>query len=264
MIKLFVLPDGASPSADATPDIFVFGFNGPNARSECDAVKVALTAAIQAAKTAAEGTGTAAGTPAAAGTPTANATGAGAGSTMAIASALSSAKTVLGGDDLSKARLEADLTLQEALLKSNSDLQRTFHETVIKGAGAIKPSQFWSTRIHLLRAFAIERRQKRGPYNVLATIKPKTVDNVIKLNLSREQIAEIFAQHPLVRRVYDENVPKISEDGFWKKFFQSRLCKKLRGERIMPSDPWDEVLDKYLDQDDDGTSTPLLPASTPS
>ncbi len=103
----------------------------------------------------------------------------------------------------------------------------------------------------MLRAHAIEKNQTRGAYNVLSTIKPKTVDNAIRLSISKEQIQLIFNQHSLVKRVYDENVPKLSEEAFWSRFFQSRLFKKLKGEKIGENDPSDPILDKYLRHDDD-------------
>ena len=36
-------------------------------------------------------------------------------------------------------------------------------------------AQFWSTRLHLLRAHAIEKAQKEGEYNVLPEIKHTSV-----------------------------------------------------------------------------------------
>ncbi|RYF08944.1 MAG: hypothetical protein EOO77_24790, partial [Oxalobacteraceae bacterium] len=140
--------------------------------------------------------------------------------------------------------VETDADLQEALLRSNPDLSNTFREAVINGS--VTPAQFWSSRTHLLRAFLVERSQQKGPYNVLATIRPKTVDNKITVNMTREKIKDVFAQHPLLRRIYDETVPPLGEDEFWSRFFVSRLCKKLRGERILPSDPVDDKLDGYI------------------
>src|SRR5690606_5341456 len=120
--------------------------------------------------------------------------------------------------DLSEKTLLSGYQLQTELLASSPSLNRLFTELVIQ-SGSISPAQFWSTRLSLLRAFAIDRAQRKGPYNVLAAIKPKTVDNVIKMSLSREQIKEIFEQHPVVRKAYDECVPgKCTEDGFWKRF----------------------------------------------
>ncbi|KAG4301748.1 hypothetical protein PCK1_001985 [Pneumocystis canis] len=151
-------------------------------------------------------------------------------------------------DILARNDFEQDIDLQQSLLKNNNDLMKTFSETVIKGN--LTNDQFWSTRIHLLRTYAVEKYQKRGPYNVLITIRPQTVNNKIKLSLSREKIHDIFQQHPLIKHVYNENVPPLSEDDFWGRFFLSRLCKKLRGEKLNAHDPNDEILDKYIDYTD--------------
>ncbi|KAG5517995.1 hypothetical protein PMAC_000450 [Pneumocystis sp. 'macacae'] len=147
-------------------------------------------------------------------------------------------------DILTKNDFGQDIDLQQSLLKDNSKLMKTFSETVIKGN--ITSEQFWSTRMHLLRTYAVEKYQKKGPYNVLVTIRPQTIDNKIKLSLSREKIHDIFQQHPLIKHIYNKNVPPLSEDDFWGRFFLSRLCKKLRGEKLNISDPNDEILDKYI------------------
>lgn len=171
---------------------------------------------------------------------------------MAMASAVSSGAGRNPWDDDN--RLKMDVELQQSLLKVDSTLQRMFMESLHTKPETLTAgqfmSQFWSTRLHLLRAHAIERGQSRGSYNVLSTLKPRTEENVTKLNISKEQIQLIFNQHPLVKRVYDENVPKLSEQQFWSRFFQSRLFKKLRGERISESDATDMVLDKYLKTDE--------------
>ena len=87
---------------------------------------------------------------------------------------------------------------------------------------------------------------------MLATIKPKTVDNVVRMSLSREAIHDIFDQHPLVKMVYDDNVPKLPEEEFWSRFFLSRLFKKLKGDKLLPTDNTDPILDRYLGRDDEG------------
>ena len=83
------------------------------------------------------------------------------------------------------------------------------------------------------------------------------------MTLSADRIRDIFEQHPLIKRAYDENVPKVtylvticgwqqlSEDEFWARFFMSRLKKKLSGERITDRDPVDDIMDKYLRPDYD-------------
>ena len=223
---------------------YKLSFTSPtNARGELEELKKALTVVIQAHKNPTP----AGGATLALGTPTPGVSVAGTPAALAIASALS------GGQDTdiwSDARLQADGGLQQDLLKYDVDLGRTFFETVLKGS--ITAAQFWSTRTHLLRAYAIERNQAKGAYNVLATMKPKTVDNAVRISLSREQIQDIFRQHPLVKRVYDENVPKISEGDFWRRFFSSRLFKKLKGEKILPGDGYDDIVDTYLNAGDEG------------
>jgi transcription initiation factor TFIIH subunit 1 len=243
MLKIFVLPPN-NPSA--APEQYIFSFTaGANARAEADAIKDALSAAIQAAKSA-----QATPTPAAA-----SAEGGGMSAAMAMASAVSSAGSGKNWWDDDK-RLGTDVELQQSLLKADANLQKMFMESLHTKPDTLSAgqfmSQFWSTRLYLLRAHAIERSQTRGSYNVLSTLKPRTEDNVTKMNISKEQIQLIFNQHPLVKRVYDENVPKLSESQFWSRFFQSRLFKKLRGERITDSDATDAVLDKYLKADEQG------------
>ncbi|MCJ1365493.1 RNA polymerase II transcription factor B subunit 1 [Acarospora aff. strigata] len=240
MLKVFTQAPGAT-----APETHVFSFTSPTAaRAEADAIKDALSAAIQAAKSGAA-------------TPAAGGGGGGSSAAMAIASALSS--TPGSGRDLNTwyddGRLKSDVELQQSLLKADPALSKTFMESLRTKPESITnsqfTSQFWSTRVHVLRAHAIEKNQTRGAYNVLSTIKPKTVDNAIRLSISKEQIQLIFNQHSLVKRVYDENVPKLSEEAFWSRFFQSRLFKKLKGEKIGESDPTDPILDKYLRYDED-------------
>ncbi|KAG2419484.1 hypothetical protein HFD88_004280 [Aspergillus terreus] len=245
MLKIHAL-DPNNPSGKALPHIFSFT-SKTNPRAEADAIKDALSAAIQAAK--AQGTPTPTPTPA----PTPG--GDSMSAAMAIASAVSSSATAKNPWDDDK-RLQSDVELQQSLLKSDPTLQRMFMESLGTRPETLTAgqfvTQFWSTRLHLLRAHAIERSQTRGSYNVLSTLKPRVEDNVTKLNISKEQIQLIFNQHPLVKRVYDENVPKLSEQQFWSRFFQSRLFKKLRGERISETDATDAILDKYLTADESG------------
>ncbi|OAX79613.1 hypothetical protein ACJ72_06065 [Emergomyces africanus] len=241
MLKVFaqVTNAGPTPTANDAPpgstEQYIFSFtSGTNARAEADAIKDALSAAIQTLKTGQ--------------VPTKE----GAPAAMAIASALASAAGKPSWDDDS--RLIADAELQQSLLKADPALQRVFMETLRTKAETVSSaqfvSQFWSTRVHLLRAHAIEKTQTRGSYNVLSTLKPRVEDNVTKLNISKEQIQLIFNQHPLVKKVYDENVPKLTEQQFWSRFFQSRLFKKLRGERVTEADASDPILDKYLRVDE--------------
>jgi transcription initiation factor TFIIH subunit 1 len=249
MLKIFALAPGSSE-----PETHVFSFTSPTtARAEADAIKDALSRIIQSAK--------------AGGGPLAAPGGGAFSAAMAIASAVSS--TPQAGGDITAfyddERLKSDVELQQSLLKASPSLSKTFMESIRTKPEAITSSQFtaqfWSTRIHLLRAHAIEKNQTRGVYNVLSSVKPVTVDGTMRLTISKEQIQLIFNQHSLVKRVYDENVPKLSESSFWERFFQSRLFKKLKGEKITESDPTDPTLDKYLQDDEDTERAKRLMAS---
>lgn len=188
----------------------------------------------------------------------AGAAGSGSGS-MAFASAVNSKPSSARFFD--DAQLKMDIELQQSLMKTD----RSLHQMYMEGrstkpdsmSDAIFNMQFWSTRINLLRAHAIERSQKKGPYNVLATVKPiieqstePDKPNTMKLNITVEQVRMIFDQHPLVKRIYNENVPPLSEGEFWERFFLSKLSKLLRGERATGLEATDRVFDKYDEYED--------------
>lgn len=156
-------------------------------------------------------------------------------------------------DLLNSKKLIKNLALQQRLLRDNVKLMRTFTEAVIKEG--MEAEEFWKRRIHLLRSFAIQNNQKKGPYNVLGTIKPvASSDNEVNVNVTRDKIKEIFKQYPIVRKAYDDTVPRMSEGEFWSRFFSSKLFRKLRGEKVNLYDRGDVTLDKYLyfDPDYDG------------
>lgn len=173
---------------------------------------------------------------------------------MAIAQAIAAGAKALENEFDDRTLLK-NTDLQRSLLKENSTLRQRFEQALREKPESISivqfSQQFWATRIHLLREHAVARKQSQGGTNVLSTLKPKIVDGVLRLPMTKEQIQLIFKQHPLMRRAYNENVPPLKDSDFWGKFFQSRLLKKLKGEKIdfstMASDP---VFDRYLNVDD--------------
>ncbi|XP_003685648.2 TFIIH subunit TFB1 family protein TPHA_0E01190, partial [Tetrapisispora phaffii CBS 4417] len=154
-------------------------------------------------------------------------------------------------DSLSRKKLLSNFKLQQSLLRENKTLMKTFQETVM--SSGLPADEFWSTRIALLRAFALSTSQKVGPYNVLSSIKPvASSDNKVNVNISREKIMSIFQTFPIVNKAYMDNVPKnFKEPEFWARFFASKLFRKLRGERISPNDRGDVIIDRYLTLDED-------------
>lgn len=168
--------------------------------------------------------------------------------------------TAVLDNSLTQTKLLTNLKLQQSLLKENKQLMKIFQETVIKEG--LPPQEFWSTRVPFLRAYALSTSQKLGPYNVLSTIKPvASSDNKVNVSVSREKILTIFHNYPIVKKAYDDNVPKnFKEQEFWARFFSSKLFRKLRGERIMSNDRGDMIIDRYLtlDQEYDRKDDELL------
>ncbi|KAF2178355.1 RNA polymerase II transcription factor [Zopfia rhizophila CBS 207.26] len=236
------------------PENHTFTFTSPSARAEQLAITGSLRKSIEifkaqnAAKVAspADNSG---GQPAA----------------LAIAQSLSTGARA-EENPLSDSRLLANGDLQRSLLSSDPALSQRFNQAFREKPDSISiiqfAAQFWATRVHLLRSHAVEKQQSQGTYNVLSEVKPKNVDGTTKLNLSKEQIQLIFNQHPLVKMVYNENVPQLSEMDFWARFFVSRLFKKLKGEKVTETDSIDPKLDKYLNFDDDADRTRQLTMST--
>jgi len=216
----------------------VFNFTSPTAaRNEQVAVTDALREAISEARS---------NVPSQAATPSAATDGEG---QPTVAPSVKAAESWYNDQGL-----KTNVELQQSLLRKDPALRQRFEEALREKPEGITNAQFslqfWSARVHLLRAHAIERAQTQGAYNVLSEVKPKIVDGATRLNLSKEQIQLIFNQHPLVKHVYNDVVPKLSEMEFWARFFVSRLFKKLKGERITDADSNDAVLDKYLSMDE--------------
>jgi transcription initiation factor TFIIH subunit 1 len=240
------------PSA-AEPENHTFSFTSPTARADQVAITALLRKSIEAAR--AQHEATPAPPPDDGGQPAA----------LAIAQAVSAAAK---SDDhmYEDSKLMANAELQKSLLNSNPALHQRFDQALRERPDTITISQFatqfWATRIHLLRSHAVEKSQHHGTYNVLSEVKPTDVDGTTKLNLSKEQIQLIFNQHPLVKRVYNENVPQLSEMDFWARFFVSRLFKKLKGERIVETDSLDPKLDKYLNVEDEDEQGRQLSVNT--
>ena len=157
---------------------------------------------------------------------------------------------------LSDTSLLKNRQLQQKLLLEDKTLRNIFTQSVIKFK--LSPAIFWSTRVGQLRTFALSICQHRGPYNVLSTIKPvATSDNQVNVNVTRDTIKEIFETYPIIRRACQELVPeKLNEGEFWSRFFNSKLFRRLRGDKINNSNTrGDTVIDKYLYLDGDIAET---------
>ncbi|KAI4863681.1 hypothetical protein F4820DRAFT_426217 [Hypoxylon rubiginosum] len=244
MLKIFERVD----DSESTP--YLFHFNSTDdPRAEANAIKDLLSKLIAEAKNNDPNVPRPASTPA----------GGGGSSSMAFANAAVSKPTSarLFEDDA----LKNDITLQQSLMKADRRLFQMYMEgrktKPESMSDAVFHTQFWSTRINLLRAHAIENSQRKGPYNVLAQVKPMLQQSEdpnnpgeLKMKFSVEQIQMILQQHPLVKRIYNEHVPPLSQNEFWERFFLSKLSKKLRGERVADSEKSDKIFDSYNEYDD--------------
>ncbi|KAI0843754.1 hypothetical protein F5Y06DRAFT_10526 [Hypoxylon sp. FL0890] len=245
MLKIFDKPPGS-----AEPVAYLFHFNSPSdPRAEANVIRDLLSKLLAEAKNNDPNVPRPAGTPSA---------GSGSGS-LAFANAANSkpAAARLFDDEA----LKSDIALQQSLMKADRNLAQMYMEgrktKPESMSDATFNTQFWSTRLNLLRAHAIENNQKKGPYNVLAQVKPTIQQNAdpdkpseLKMKFSVEQIQMILNQHPLVKRIYNENVPPLGQSEFWERFFLSKLSKQLRGERVTELEKPDKIFDQYDEYDD--------------
>ena len=240
---------------------YVFSFTSEGkARKEQEAVTDALRNIIATNKAKSDTVQSLVGTPSGVATPAAQSNwgDVGQSAAMAIAKAVSSKAADEAWYDDSK--LKSDFALQKSLLEANKPLQARFNASLKDRPESVSISQFtmqfWSSRLHMLRAHAIEKAQQMGEYNVLPEIgftripaEKEGEPDTKQLNITKEQIKLIFRQYPVVKDAYDENVPKPLDAGqFWQRFFSSRLLKKLKGEKVSQQDPPDGILDKYLER----------------
>lgn len=249
MLKVFEKP----PDEGGDPVTYLFHFNSANPRPEANALKEVLSRLIAANRA----NDPSIPKPTGPELPPTSANAGGQSGSMAFATTVNaSTASSRWFDDNS---LRNDIELQQSLMKKDRSLHQTY-----MAARATKPesisdaafnSQFWSTRTNLLRAHAIETNQKKGAYNVLSTAKPtKDEEGNLKMTVSEEQIALMFQQHPLLKRIYDEMVPRLDDNQFWARFFISKLSKKLKGERLVGNENPDSIFDRYLNSVDEDTA----------
>jgi transcription initiation factor TFIIH subunit 1 len=128
----------------------------------------------------------------------------------------------------------------------------------------------------LLLAQAAAETQRKGKPGQLVDPRPETVDGgEIKIRITPQLVHDIFDEYPVVAKAYNDNVPnkvcyfissvgswlnlnvKLSEEEFWKRYFQSKLFNAHRAsirssatQHVVKDDP---IFDKYLEKEDDGT-----------
>jgi len=252
------------PASAKEPETFVFSFTSSSAaRKEQEAITEVLRNAISAIKANSAVTSTT--KPGRLASSNVHPDGATQSASMAIAQAVTGRAKTSESDGLyDDAKLKTDIELQRSLLEANPGLRQRFNESLRDKPDSITisqfSSQFWSTRLQMLRAHATEKAQTQGDYNVLPVFQHKRIavegqPDKLVINLAKEQIQLLFKQYPVVRQAYSDSVPGIDANQFWSRFFNSRLIRKLRGEKITDADPTDPILDRYLDYTERGPAS---------
>jgi transcription initiation factor TFIIH subunit 1 len=164
------------------------------------------------------------------------------------------------------AKLKTDVALQQSLFEADEALHARFKQALTSKPASLSIQQFslqfWSARLHLLRAHAIEKAQKQGESNVLSEIpyimKPgeKDGDPDQKVYLINQgHVKTICRLYPVMREAFDANCPPMTVDDFWSRFLNSRLFKKLKGEKITQQDKPDGIMDRYLERNQFGPAS---------
>ncbi|PPR05823.1 hypothetical protein CVT26_010103 [Gymnopilus dilepis] len=148
-----------------------------------------------------------------------------------------------------------DFRLRKKVLLSNPELGALHKELVM--TGQITEAEFWDGREHLILAQAASEAQKKGKPGQLVDPRPEAVEGgEIKIRITPQLVHDIFDEYPIVAKAYSENVPnKLSEEQFWKRYFQSKLFNAHRAsirssaaQHVVKDDP---IFDKYLEKEDD-------------
>ncbi|KAK3386991.1 hypothetical protein B0H63DRAFT_144952 [Podospora didyma] len=259
ILKVFEKP--RTPEGDPIP--YAFTFTSPaDARGEANVLKDVLSEFIKANQ---PGAAVAAAAVAAAAPADGSA---GNSAAMSFANAVIARQRAAAIKWFDDDTLKSNTTLQESLMKKDASLAQMYADARTTKPDSVTDTafnaQFWDSRVGLLRAHAIELNQKKGAYNILSTVKPRAENGELRLNMTPEQAQMILQQHPLVQRIYNENTPKLSETDFWCRFFNSKLCKRLRGERVTELDHDDVVFDRYNEADNSlGFATRIMAQHVP-
>ncbi|KIY74448.1 hypothetical protein CYLTODRAFT_416282, partial [Cylindrobasidium torrendii FP15055 ss-10] len=158
--------------------------------------------------------------------------------------------TSISGEDPAR-----DFRLRKTVLLGNPDLAALHRELVF--GGQISEAEFWEGREHLVLAQAAQENQRKGKPGQLVDPRPETVEGgETKIRITPQLVHDIFDEYPVVARAYSDTVPqKLSEEQFWKRYFQSKLFNAHRAsirsaatQHVVKEDP---IFDKYLERDDD-------------
>ncbi|SGY13744.1 BQ5605_C010g05962 [Microbotryum silenes-dioicae] len=173
----------------------------------------------------------------------------------------------------------ADFRLRKLVLQAHPNLMTLHRELVM--SGQIAEAEFWEGREALLEQARAGEAQLRGKSAAMVDLRPETSESgEVTVKITPTQIADIFAEYPMVLKAYNENVPvpvecwlglfvnsqksfrandrhpldeQLNDQEFWTRYFQSKLFNRNRttNRSAVASVKDDAIFDKYLGEEDD-------------
>lgn len=146
---------------------------------------------------------------------------------------------------------------RRTLLAADARLSATYKELV--DGGVVSEDDFWAARGEARSRVVVE---STAPSNeLLADARAAEADGKLKYVLNAEKIEYILAMYPAVRRARQANVPPMTEQQFWVKYFQSRYYLRDKGAAVSAKkagdldEGGDDLFARYEQPDDNKLPT---------